>query len=724
MTNGEHHVPATSGVEQNGVGLMKGGEDLVVNGHHATDNHIVEKQHGHPELPVDGSTTSNVATPASGGSAAMSLSTGDTPDLPVNGSTQASHPSTPPVETQASTIASPTSSHKPFDMRHIRTELPPAFVPSAEQHTPRSAASSQSNRPFQPPAHPTHPSTSSIVFGGQDSLSSSPAPPLSGGSAFAPPPFSGFPNAQQPFNYAPQGHAHHASEPYGPRTFNPGYQQAVPQYNSRPSHGHPVAAPYHPPHAHTPFRYPPREVFTPNEPQLNGHVSRDGSQASSIDQQPQHLMSPMGLEGVQEAVRGPMHDSKPSTSRAGYPRPNVAIPQSDFNADVENAEAMRQHLLAQSTMQDFTDCVLEVTDSFSSEPVLLPAHRLIISRSPTLAGLVQSVEGLTSTNGRYHVHVQLQGQHIRVDAFLRAVKYLYGGPVLQLDAPRPRSSVSDQGLPNSDKMDSALQTVAAGAFLKVFPLANRAMDVVNSLLHWDTMSSALGFALEGGFSDIWIIDDGSEEPVSSSSSDDSPARPEQNRTPANDPHATHLLQRILDFTIHMFPPNFYLDASAPQLSNCPRLPTIPPGHESRPSRADPRLTQIRFGEVPMEDHQRPSFATTTISSVLLSLPFALLKCVLEHPTLAARLGPDTVASIMRQVVNEREVRRTKSLKARNAAGDANGKSSQEEVALVQNLYWREGVESSTQHRAGSRLVRRRGDLDTPPSSGAASERNK
>ena len=252
------------------------------------------------------------------------------------------------------------------------------------------------------------------------------------------------------------------------------------------------------------------------------------------------------------------------------------------------------------------------------------------------------------------------------------------------------------------------------------PVASRGVDVAGGLLHWDTMSTALPFALDGGLSQVWNVEDGSEDKASTASSDDSLGRPETAPTPTYDPYATNLLQRVIDFTVHVFPPNFYLDASAPQLESCPRLPSLPPSHESRPSKSDPRLSQIRFGEIPIEDHQRPSIATTTISSILLSLPFQLLKCVLEHYDLAARLGPETVASVMRQVVAERETRRSKILNARTASHSNDNADTQ----LVQNLYWQESVEPSAHHRAGFRLARRKRDIDTPPSSGACSERNK
>ena len=68
----------------------------------------------------------------------------------------------------------PKWAHMPLEqlpVRPVRTELPPAFVPSAEQFTPRSATSSHSNHapPLRSHAHPAHPSTNSIIFGGRDS---------------------------------------------------------------------------------------------------------------------------------------------------------------------------------------------------------------------------------------------------------------------------------------------------------------------------------------------------------------------------------------------------------------------------------------------------------------------------------------------------------------------------------------------------------------------------
>ena len=297
---------------------------------------------------------------------------------------------------------------------------------------------------------------------------------------------------------------------------------------------------------------------------------------------------------------------------------------------------------------------------------------------------------------------------------------MYGGLLLPLDQPRHPIGGCESVPNNQQRMENALQHVAIGAWLRLPVIAARGVDVAANLLHWDTISSLLGFALDGGLSHVWTIDDGSEGKISCSSSDDSYGKPEVTGLPTFDPYSTQLLHRMIHFAVQMFPPNFYLDVAAAQLSSCPRLPSIPQGNENRPQCSDPRLSNIRFGEVPVEDHQRPSLITTTISSMLLSVPFALLKCILEHDVLAMRLGPDTVASIMRQVLAEREVRRKMVLKMRplSHAYDVAG------AQLAQNLYWEEEVVQSREHRAGQRLARRKNGIDTPPSSGAASEGSK
>lgn len=705
-----------------------------------------------PEPAVSNGTTEVGAMDShvSDGSASMDLSNGATPE-PTCSENKA--PETPVTVSSTTATASPTFSRKPdrLDMRQIRTELPPAFVPSTEQQTPLSASSAPSQRlPYHSLAHPSHPSTGSIVFGGPESQSSSPAPPTSAGHTFAPPQFPPYANGQQQPYFVPHGHAHHFSDPQTQHMYQPMYPQPPMSYNTRRDFYSPSQAPYFHPSSHAPFRYPPREAFTPaaEQVQTNGgaRTSRPASQASSA--RPDGELSGRSEHGEQAgdgsahvaeadkvmfnepkaAFPDQMHLRQPQRNRNMPPLPQpYATMHPDVSADFDNTAALRDHILSYSHSNDLADVSLAVLDSTGMTTHTLLGHSLILARSPKLLALMRRTEQDAGTRTT-QLQVLLNDAFRDEAAFTTALRYLYGGPLLQghhfvqgLPPPRRDHKHADDLLDVVEQhMQYLLSYSAAGAFLQISPIADRGIDIATRLLRWETMEIALAYALDGGINATWQAEENVEDRVSTASSDDSFARPEALTTPTYDPYATRLLHRIIDFTVNTFPPDFFLDTSAKQLERAPRLPRALPTHESRPSHSDPRMSRIRFGELPVDEPQRPPFITTTISSVLLSLPFLVLKCLLEHHYLINRLGVDTVASIMRAVVVEREVRRVKALKA-HMPGRVDDSV---DGALVQNLYWEESVEPSSQHRAGHRLVRKRRGIDTPPSSGAGSERSK
>lgn len=614
---------------------------------------------------------------------------------------------TPPASVNTpspTTIVSPTfdrKSSEKYDMRQTTTELPSAFVPLASQFTPQSATPAlQPHRTFH--AH-SQPSISSIVFGRpemEDSSNLSPVPP---DSSF-PPPIIPHQNSHEQHSYVQRSVPHGIVPPVAPWSS----RQPYPHHHSHSST------------SHQHFRYPPREVFTPNEPhQQNGHPSRSPSRASSAARQkgPEDLHSPTSAGVPPDGVRTMYREHKSAHSGAppvrpfSYqaPPPPVQLPP---HADMWNLQALRSHLESQFLNGSLSDIVV-VQEDREGVRQYFEGHKVVLSRSPTLLELIKASDLPSSASLQTEVYIQLQDDRVRLDMFMDSLKFLYGGPLPQANPSRQAGFDSESMAVNNERMEAALSFIATGDWLKVPVIATRGVEVAMCLLNWDTVAAALAFALEGGLSSIWSqFDDSSDGRMSCSSSDDSSIS--SGGPPKYDPHATALLQRTIHFIVQMLPPNFYLDASAPQLRSSPRLPSLPLGHESRPSRSDPRLSKIRFGDVPVEDLQRPSFVTTTTSSILLSLPFLLLKCLLEHPDFAARLGPDTAASIMRQVVAERELRRIKIREARYGQADGH---------LIHNLHWEESVEPSAHHRAGSRLVRRKKGIETPPSSGTESSKS-
>ncbi|KAK4916519.1 hypothetical protein LTR49_015487 [Elasticomyces elasticus] len=637
--------------------------------------------------------------------------------------------STPPPPSGQPALLSPPSKRRSTgksDMRPLRTQMPPDFVPSVERETPHPIVSPLKSSPQHSfPNHVHRPSVNGVVFGSHGSTTSSTVPPQSADSTLSAaqwPPL----GASRPVQSTTPGHAHRNSEPVNQRVHNP---SSVP-WHMRQS----FQLPAHPPpqfhHAYTPFRYPPREVFTPAEenPRNGFHRSRSQSlsQGSGIAARNGDLLqSPAGHEDDISTRHTPREafapfQPLPPQLRHHYkqpPPPLQQVPQGPSSRS-DDSEALRYHVRSQFGDSTFADCVLQIVEHGSGAEQSLDAHRIILSRSPTLLDIIRRTDMSDSTTLKQNVHVSLRGHGVTTEAFVDCMRYLYGGSLAALELLRHAPLGSAAFSSNGERMQTALQLVATAAWLRLPAVAGRAMGAALSMLHWDTMAPILGFALDGGLGLAFVVDEGAD--MSCASSDDSLGRADGLGTPTYDPYSTDLLHRLIDFTVHMFPPNFYLDAAAPQLAECPRLPPLPPAHESRPSRSDPRLSQIRFGELSVEDHGRPSQVTTMVSSMLLSLPFPLLKGILEHNAMVYQLGADTVASIQRQVVAEREIRRKRILQARTAGRTDDGAGLQ----LIQNLYSEERVEPSPNHRSGSRLARSKKGIDTPPSSGAASEGSK
>nr|POF04193.1 hypothetical protein CFP56_21948 [Quercus suber] len=522
-------------------------------------------------------------------------------------------------------------------------------------------------------------------------------------------------------------HDHHISDVYMQRPGPQAIAQPTPSRKEQQMYSLPYS---HSPIVHLqlnqPFRYPPREVFTPIEPQQqHGVRSRSASRTSVTAMQNgvEHLTSPEPA-----GKRGGSTKPWPQEPNTAYPaslpmRPeNFQMPppplQLSPQADMWNMQALRSHVEQYFSNQTYSDCVLYIEEGFiGGVNHRFPGHKMLLSRSQMLFELISASDASNSSSSPTQLHIRLDETYVRIRPFLDSLKFIYGGSLPQANPLRHAGFDSESMAVNRSRMEDAMTYIATGSWLKMPVVATRGVEVATCLLNWDTVTIALSFALEGGLSQVWSqYDDVSEDKGLSSSRDASLAQ--DIRPPKYEPYSTTFLQRIVHSIVQMLPLNFYLDASAPQLEAVPRLPTLPLTHASRPSQSDPRLSKIRFGEVPIEDLQRPSYITTTSSSILLSLPFPVLKFLLEHPELAARLGPETVASIMRQVVAEREFRRTKVMSAR--VSSSNGDT---DLQLMQNLHCAEVVEPSLYHRAGFRLARKRKNLDMPSSSGTETIRS-
>ena len=243
------------------------------------------------------------------------------------------------------------------------------------------------------------------------------------------------------------------------------------------------------------------------------------------------------------------------------------MPHPDVASGFDNAEALRGHVLSSFANPTLADCHLQIIEEDEGRRQYFDGHKLILSRSTTLFDLIQNSDPPASATLKTQVHIRLKGRYSRIRAFMNSLQYLYGGALMSFEQLRPPVAGSELTPNNEQRMEDALQHIATGAWLKIPAVAARAVDIAVGLIHWDTLPSLLAFALDGGLSSIWTVDDGSEDRSSCSSSDDSLGRPETTGTPTYDPHSTQLLHRLIGYTVHMLPPNFYVDASAPQLAS-------------------------------------------------------------------------------------------------------------------------------------------------------------
>ena len=399
-----------------------------------------------------------------------------------------------------------------------------------------------------------------------------------------------------------------------------------------------------------------------------------------------------------------MHDNMPDHAYHAHHAQAHAeeMAHADEMAHANSADMLRAYISSFIANPDLSDCELVITDSTASEPYIFSGHVVVLARSMTLARMIREAK-LTRPEGFIRIIIALQGPHLSQITFLDALRFLYGAPLLHAGYYRPAHG-------HSLRFNTALQHIATGIWLEMPPIAHRGLEAAGCMLQWDTLSDALTFALDGGLGHHWSVEDGSDDRVSSPSSDDSLAR-DSLAAPRYDPFATDLLHRIIHFLITMLPPSFHLVTWADELPLCARLPLIP---TNRPAPPDPRLAHIRFGDLPPSDLYWPAPDTLTASRLLLTFPFPLLKCLLEAPALSSRLGTPALAALARHVVAEREARRLAALRTRDAGRLSPG-------APTHNLFWAERVQLAPASPLGFRLARAKQEVFTPPSSASPRE---
>ncbi|KAF7871893.1 hypothetical protein EAF04_004000 [Stromatinia cepivora] len=533
-------------------------------------------------------------------------------------------------------------------------QLPPPFVPASNQST-MSSDSAQFPQQVafngQHPMHHAHPSSSNPIFGGYpDSNNSSPAPPSSAGNI-------------PPYAYAQQGGVRH-----GPPPSNGGHQHNM-------SNGFSPMTPAFPPgyyHHQDGFQAPPADDFlrrqilpfgpsegySPTGPQI-----AESPRFNGFDPATAHNIhgSRSSAQVDQDNGLGPHYGHHPSPMPPIGPPPYRGVLGYPRKEEIPWAGGNRRdlwfHLREQFAQPEFSDCVLELRYSDDrAAPLRISGHRLIFARSFLLKGLITSG---ARTNGdsplpTQNILIESDDRYLRSDAFSLAVRYLYGGPILDLDAmarfPAPYIGSAPMPSTPADRFDFTLGYVAAGVILQIPQIWKTGCAIASQLITWDTAEKALEFALEGGIDWSW-----------------SSGVPDVNDVVGRSiytPCANMLIYNIINLIILSFPPNFELDTTVSDLHFNSRIPHVP---DHRPSPTHSRLSSIKFGDHPTEESLRSPSSDpiiATLSRLLLNLPFGPLKHVLESGNGGVIHGHTTHLlrrKVMYPVIEEREKRRQRAL---------------------------------------------------------------
>ncbi|KAG0649905.1 hypothetical protein D0Z07_3692 [Hyphodiscus hymeniophilus] len=593
--------------------------------------------------------------------------------------------------------------------------MPPAFVPHSQTYPTGADESVKDPRQHmvigQQQMHHTHPSAGSVMFGAyEESNNSSPAPPPSAGKV---PPYP----SQQPAQAGLHGphlsngsHGQHMSNGFSPMGPPPGYyprqDSFIPQHPGADNFARRQMVSFGPPDGYSPSATPSGfenqrlVAYDPTTPH-----SFHGSQSSAPNEQengpafysqyPTAVIS-NGSNGHIDEVRlfqqprpKPRSSSQVLTSinaNANFPGHPMAPPM------VDHLDGLVNYIQAQFAEPELADYTLELRYSDDrAEPVRIPGHGLIFGRSPTLKSLmkaqaqVNNGDGLTGKS----LLIESEDRFLRSDGFWMALQRVYGGPLLDIGAAAmqhlPRTSHQPYPMPGTaaDRCELGLGYAAAGHILQIPPVVTRGAEIASHFVNWDTIESALDFALDGGVDTEWTYG----------------GQPEQVKSVSTyGPAVNIIIYGALNFIISTFPPNFELDTSVGEPITNRRLPPIP---EDRPSNS--RLSFIKFGDHPSEEIVKPEFGasiTATLSKILLNLPFHLLQYVLESPRLGNVEGWASTSlrhKVMHNVIEERERRRTK------VSSSAHVPQSKSKVD--DNVRWQEAVVPHGGHD-GSLILKR------------------
>lgn len=338
---------------------------------------------------------------------------------------------------------------------------------------------------------------------------------------------------------------------------------------------------------------------------------------------------------------------------------------------------LQLHLVSYFASQEFADCRLELSHARRRfEGISIPAHRILLSRSPFLKSQLKVVDDTRPAN---IIRLTTADRFVTADAVYMVLRCLYGAPMQEVfgwwSTGSPETAVlSDRDM--AEKVDGILAVAAAGTLFQLSHIVAEAVRMVPNLIRWHTLERVLAFAIEAQFNrgrrgtEAGPVQD--VDLKQTNSKDASQSHGDLNHaehhgcvmsgfgSSSATPPPDQLLHAALDYIIRQFPRNFLLNPSATSSIMPPRFRNL--ADEQDACARHPRLRSIKFGDYPSEDEEvQLDPSSPILSRILLSLPFPPLQWILESKDLA---GSDmaTRRKMAQSVVYEREQRRERVLK--------------------------------------------------------------
>ena len=283
---------------------------------------------------------------------------------------------------------------------------------------------------------------------------------------------------------------------------------------------------------------------------------------------------------------------------------------------------LASYILGQFGNPSYADCILHLV--FGSHEDTLMTHGLLIAQSPTLRALLEPVTTL-NMQGRREICLTSDDPFLTIPAVISGLQTYYGKSLSY-----EPGSIRD--------IHSALAYFAGGRLLQMPHMQEIGLASVFELLRLDNIELAFQCAL---YTEVDEAPEKDEEAFATKGA--------SNRFSEHSPERK-LMDMVIHFVVLMFPETFVFDPSAPaflELGGFPQAQAL----EQKTSPLNPELLSIRFGDFPHSNHPKSSPESVILSRLLLSLPVAPLRNVLN--SLPSHLS----RQIVRPIGEERERRR-------------------------------------------------------------------